>query len=96
MLAAAAFTAALPSPPMLAARLEALRPPLRSAGTKLISFAAERVNIPGASYDQHPPEPPPPPPAAPVTRTRTVIQPVYVEVETPVEVYYPFPVYTAS
>jgi hypothetical protein len=102
LLAAARFALALPSPPVLTARFDAVRMPLRSAGTKLISFAADAVNVPGVSYTQHPPAPqqqapPPNPPAAPLlrpVRAQAPPPPVVVEVVEPVEVYYPYPVYT--
>ena len=97
LLTAAGFTAALPSPPRLAAHLDATREPLRAAGTKLISFAADAVSIPGASYVDHAPAPAPQPPAAkPLSPPRPgpPPQPAVVEVIEPVEVYYPYPVYS--
>ncbi len=61
-MAAAIFVLALPSPPFVAARLEALRPVLRAGST--------RVNpiIPGVSFeDPQPPQEPEAPPPPPIT-----------------------------
>jgi len=98
LLTAAAFTVALPSPPFIAARLDATRPALRSVGTRLVSFAAPEVEIRGATFEPRPAAVPPStvaaPPPPPPTRTVVVEKPVYVEVPEPVEIYYPVPVYS--
>ncbi|MDQ6678478.1 MAG: FecR domain-containing protein [Acidobacteriota bacterium] len=95
LLASASFTVALPSPPLAAARLDAVRPALRSVGTRLVSFAAPEIEIRGASFEQRAAAVPPAIVSAPPPPARTVIvdRPVYVESE-PVEVYYPVPVYS--
>jgi hypothetical protein len=96
----AIFTAALPSPPMPAARLDAQRPALRAGSTRIVPFLAGVTFEPGAPVHQTaaaaspPPEPPAPAivhqPAPPPPQETTVVVPV--PVETPV--YYPAPVYT--
>ncbi len=99
LLAAASFIKALPSPPFDPDGLDPARSPLRSAGTKLLSFSAETVSIPGVSYTANPPaDPPAPPPAVrrippPATPVAAPV-PVPVAVAEPVEIYYPFPVYS--
>ena len=104
--AKAVFAAALPSPPLAAARLDASRPVLRAGSTRVIPLLAGVAFGQGPSVQQAaaPPElapsmtPPPvaqPAPAPTEVEYRpmpaeTVVVPV--PVETPV--YYPAPVYT--
>ena len=74
-LAALAFTAALPSPAFLAARLDAVRPVLRAGSTRLAPV------IPGVTYQDDsdtgrplgPAPPPAPAPEPPVSQSATVI-----------------------
>jgi hypothetical protein len=93
-----AFVAALPSPAMPAARLEAQRPALRAGSTRVVP------HLSGVTFEDRAEAaavPPPPPPEQPVVNT-TVIQPAPpapVVVVTPPpeptrEVYYPVPVYS--
>ncbi len=89
-----AFVAALPSPAMPAARLEARRPVLRAGSTRVVPHLA------GITFEDRTPEAPPAPPPPQVETT--VIQPAPpapVVVVTPPpapprEVYYPVPVYS--
>jgi hypothetical protein len=99
----ATFAAALPSPPMPSARLDATRPVLRAGSTRIVPVLS------GITFEQAPavqpapaapaPAPPPVEAAAPEQITTVVPEPpvqetvvVPVPVETPV--YYPAPVYT--
>ena len=74
-LAALAFTAALPSPPFIAARLDAVRPVLRAGSTRLAPV------IPGVTYQDDsdtgrplgPAPPPAPAPEPPVSQSAAVI-----------------------
>jgi hypothetical protein len=87
-LAAAVFAEALPSPPFPAARLDALRPPLRAGSSRAVSVSTE------TAYEA-PPSPAPsdtaytngPPAEPPVVIVNTPPQEVEVEVDVPVPVY---------
>ena len=91
-----AFVAALPSPAMPAARLEARRPVLRAGSTRVVP------HVTGVTFEARTEEPPPAaaPEPPPVVNT-TVIQPappapvvvVTPPPEAPREIYYPVPVY---
>ena len=94
-LAVAAFTLAPPSPAFLAARLEAVRPPLRTGAMRILPV------ISSVAYEdtvaQAPPVPapasPPPDPRPPAAAAAVVI----VEApppDPPAEIYYAVPVYT--
>ncbi|HWQ53906.1 MAG TPA: FecR family protein [Bryobacteraceae bacterium] len=95
-LATARFTAALPSPALVAARLEAKRPVLRAGSTRIVPQLAGVTyghGIPGGAGAA--------PQEAPVSVNTTVIQPppqppvvIVAPPPEPSEVYYPAPVYT--
>lgn len=89
-LAAASFTAALPSPPFSAARLDIVPEPLRAGAVRILPVVS------GVAYeDVPPPQPPPPAPAAapaPDIGAPAGSPPVIVAVpppEPPVEIYFP-------
>ena len=103
--AKAVFAAALPSPPLMAARLAAQRPVLRAGSTRIVPV------LTGVGFEQAPavqqaaappeiaPSMTPPPVAQPAPQRQPDYQPVAIETVTvpvPVEVpvYYPAPVYT--
>ena len=97
LLASAQFIVALPSPPLIGSRLDAVNPALRSIGFGAISLMSPDVFVPGSSYEPRSVVVPPatlvPPPPRPTT-TVVIDRPVYVEVPEPVEIYYPVPVYS--
>ncbi len=94
LLKSAQFTAALPSPPLIADRLNDANAPLESAPVTAISFSkAPAVYVPGASFEAKPIPPPPVIAESPHPQRTTVVEkPVYVEI--PEELYIPVPVYT--
>ncbi len=97
LLTAAQFTLALPSPPLVGSRFDAVNPPLKSTGVGTISLSAPEFSIPGASYEARPVTVPPATIALPPPRPATTIvidRPVYVDVPEPFEIYYPVPYYT--
>nr|MDQ2901750.1 hypothetical protein [Acidobacteriota bacterium] len=101
VLTSAVFALALPSPPLVAARLEAVRPVLRAGSTRIVPF------VTGESYEARSDNPKireaAPERIAPVSQpqraadnpqlTRTVDAPAY-ETEPEPDSFYPVPVYT--
>jgi hypothetical protein len=105
-LGVAAFALALPSPALVAARLEAVRPTLRAGSTRVVPQLAGVTYQGGAeaaAADSGIPQPAPgqapsgEPPVAVVTNPTSPEPPVVVITQPPpppVEVIYPVPVYT--
>jgi peroxiredoxin len=92
-LAVTAFALSPPSPAFLTARLDAVRPPLRTGATRILPL------ISSVAYEdtvaQAPAPPPSPRPGAP-PRPLPPIVVVTAPPDPPADIYYPVPVYTGT
>ncbi|MGI8988646.1 MAG: DUF6600 domain-containing protein [Bryobacteraceae bacterium] len=101
VLTAAVFAPALPSPPLVAARLEAVRPVLRAGSTRIVPFVSgqsyearsDRPKIPEPAPEQVQIPPETQRAASDPTFTRMQDTPAYVTEPEP-DSFYPVPVYT--
>jgi hypothetical protein len=99
-LATAVFTEALPSPPFPAARLDAFRPPLRAGSTRAVSVSSDTAFLgsPDAEARAQAPADPNAVPSDAAFNGPLAETPVTIvnapQVEAPVEVDVPVPVYT--
>jgi hypothetical protein len=91
-LAVASFTAALPSPPFPAARLDVVASPLRSGAVRILPVISGVAyeDVQNISQAPPPPQSGPPPDTPPSGAPPVVVPPA----DPPVDVLYPVPVYT--